>query len=98
VLEELFRVLGAGGQLFILTYLYNDGSEWSALARDIAWESRTGMSLHVYSAAGYTAMLKTGGWTDILMEEWVADSNDQYGPVHADHSRALLITARTPSG
>jgi SAM-dependent methyltransferase len=96
VLEELFRTLSPGGELFVLTYLYKDRPDWSTLARDIGWESRTGMSLHVYSAVGYAAMLNSGGWTGIHTEEWVADGTDQYGPVDADHSRALLITARKP--
>jgi SAM-dependent methyltransferase len=60
VLDELFRVLVPGGQLFILTSLYKDRPDWATLARDIAWESRTGMSLHVYSAAEYTSHAQ--GW------------------------------------
>jgi SAM-dependent methyltransferase len=96
VLDELFRVLAPGGQLFILTYLYKDRPDWATLARDIAWESRTGMSLHVYSAAEYTSMLKAGAWVDIYTEESLANGEDQLSPADDDHDRALLISARTP--
>jgi len=97
VLDELFRVLAPGGQLFILTYLYKDRPDWTTLARDIAWESRTGMSLHVFSAAEYTSMLKAGAWVDIHTEESLANGEDQLGPADNDHDRALLISARRPT-
>jgi ubiquinone/menaquinone biosynthesis C-methylase UbiE len=97
VLRELFRVLVPGGELFILTYLYKDRPDWITLARDIAWESRTGMSLHVFSAAEYSNTLESTSWVNVHTEEWVADGTDEFGPVDNDHSRALLITARTPS-
>jgi SAM-dependent methyltransferase len=97
VLDELFRVLVPGGQLFILTYLYKDRPDWATLARDIDWESRTGMSLHVYSAAEYTSMLKAGAWVDIHTEESLANGEDQLSPADNDHDRALLISARKPT-
>jgi SAM-dependent methyltransferase len=95
VLDELFRVLAPEGELFILTYLYKDHPEWVRLAREIAWEARTGMSLRVCSAAEYKSMLKARAWGDVRTDEWLSDNRS--GSEADGHDRALLIRARKTS-
>jgi SAM-dependent methyltransferase len=90
-LKEIRRVVAPSGELFILTCLYKDRTDWNEQEDGINWEERAGTSLHVFSAKEYEALLTATGWTDAHTEEIVLEN-----PPDPHHSRALLISGRRP--
>ena len=88
VLEELFRVVTPGAELFILVALYKGIPQWFASASELK------VPVEVHSAEEYRSMLNAAGWEDVDAQEIVRDCRP--GNMTAGHDRALRITARRP--
>ncbi len=89
VLRELFRVMRAGGQLYLLVCLFEDDPKHQN------WSADIGLPVHNRAIHEYKKTLERDGWIDVDCRVFNFRSNPS---AQADpHDRPLLITARKPS-
>jgi hypothetical protein len=86
VLQELFRVMQPGGELYLLICCFQHDAKPPALFDDIR------LPVHVRSISEYTDMLQRSGWVDV--DSRVFDFRT--GLSEDAHDLPLLITAKKP--
>ena len=94
VLDELFRVMTPGGQLFILVCLYRDEPDSVTWLGEWECFGEVGMPVQKRSAAEYVALLQGRGWVDVQSE--VFEIEGRPGAKPSMHDRPLCIRARKP--
>ena len=89
VLRELFRVMQAGGELYLLLCLFEDDPKHPN------WFADVGLPVSNRAMDEYKNLLQRGGWTgvDCRVFEFAANPSARRDA----HDRPLLITARKPS-
>jgi ubiquinone/menaquinone biosynthesis C-methylase UbiE len=89
VLRELFRVMRAGGHLYLLVCLFEDDPKHQN------WSADIGLPVHNRAIHEYKEMLERDGWIDVNCRVFDFRSNPS---AQADpHDHPLLISARKPS-
>lgn len=88
VLQELFRVMQAGGQLYLLLCLFRDDHKPKGWFEDVS------LPVHNRSISEYEDMLRRTGWIDVISQ--VFDFGADAAEEGDDHDRPLLVTARKP--
>jgi len=88
VLQELFRVMEPGGQLYLLMCLYQEDPKTKGWYEDVR------VPVQNRSMSEYGDMLHREGWVDVRSQvfEFRTDPSGKRG----EHDRPLLITARKP--